>query len=57
MRISQIAAKDPALKRLSLIVTNANRILETARPYDYNEELPAELAYPPKGSGSGRHAM
>jgi hypothetical protein len=48
MRISQIAAKDPILKRLSLIVTNANRILDTARPYDNNEELPAELAYPPE---------
>ncbi|KUJ09150.1 uncharacterized protein LY89DRAFT_741446 [Mollisia scopiformis] len=57
MRISQIAAKDPALKRLSQIVTSANRILETARPYDYNEELPAELAYPPHASGSGRRAM
>lgn len=48
MRVSQISAKDPILKRLSQIVTNANRILETARPYDHNEELPAELAYPPQ---------
>lgn len=48
MRVSQISAKDPVLKRLSGIVTSANRILETARPYDYNEELPAELSYPPQ---------
>jgi len=57
MRISQIAAKDPALKRLSQIVSNANRILETARPYDYNEELPAELAYPPQAPGSSRRVL
>jgi len=58
MRISQIAAKDPALKRLSQIVTNASRVLDTAFPNNnnnnnnYNEGLPAELAYPPNPSGS-----
>jgi hypothetical protein len=31
MRISQIAAHDPNLKRLSLMVSIANRILESER--------------------------
>ncbi|KAI9053863.1 hypothetical protein LZ554_002810 [Drepanopeziza brunnea f. sp. 'monogermtubi'] len=32
MRISQVAAHDPLLKRLSLLVVAANRVLETAVP-------------------------
>jgi hypothetical protein len=31
MRISQISAHDPVLKRLSLMVSTANRILESER--------------------------
>ena len=31
MRISQISAQDPILKRLSMMVGAANRILETGR--------------------------
>lgn len=32
MRISQVAAQDPLLKRLSQLVVAANRVLETAVP-------------------------
>jgi hypothetical protein len=31
MRVSQISAQDPILKNLSMMVSNANRILDTGR--------------------------
>jgi hypothetical protein len=32
MRISNVSAQDPILKRLSLLVSTANRIVDTVRP-------------------------
>lgn len=44
MRISQISSHEPILKRISILVTAANRIIDTARVDERIHEYVGELA-------------
>jgi hypothetical protein len=58
MRVSQHSAHDPLLKRISVLVTAANRILDTARTSQPHRSMGSvgsigSLPMP----GSGRHGL
>lgn len=56
MRISQVSPHEPILKRISLLISSANRIVETARVDEHIHEYAGELS---GGSlmGVARHGL